>query len=167
MSGSKVYDRLESKEVQVLPVLSFHFKRAFESVYRKIIFKQKFVNPWVADVTEVIDPLVFYQWFKAVSDFSDFGREVSIIRDNKNKPKEYLIKFNHFGTFKFHCGKVLVKEEDICQYLKKENNATGEKAKILVSEENVAVFRFKVSTGVLSIKLKYRVKNRYGVIISY
>ena len=174
MSGRKAYkpkpyepyEHLESKEVSVLPILNFHFKRAFASVYRKILFKQTFVNPWVVEVSEVIEPIVFYQWFKAVSDFSNFGREVKVIRDKKRKPKEYLIEFKHFGTFKFHCNKVL-QEEEIHHYLRKENSATGEKAKILVSEENAAVFRFKISTGVMLMTMKYCVRNRYGVVISY
>ena len=166
MSGPVVYQKLSSKQIEVSRILKFHFERIVRSVNRKIVFRQSFTRPWTVEVSEPVSLEIFYEWFKAVSDFSNFGRTVSIIRNKKREPKEYRISFTHFGTFKFHINEA-AKLDDIVEFFSKKNTKTGEKAKVVVSESDPVEIIYKISTSSVSLKLKYIVQNRYGNVCSF
>ena len=102
------YGSLEEKKIDIKSILSFHVLKILESLNRRITFKEKFKNPWTVEVGEHIHFSVFYEWFKAISDYKiEFGRTINIKRNSKNKPSNYTIVFNHFGCFKFHFEKIV------------------------------------------------------------
>ena len=96
--------------------------KILERLNRRITFKEKYKNPWIVEVGEHIHLSVFYEWFKAISDYkTEFGRTINIKRNSKNKPSNYTIVFNHVGCFKFHFTKIV--GEKISNYLEKVNKS--------------------------------------------
>lgn len=161
------YDELRKSEVKVSPVLEWHLKRVLNSIHRKITFKQKFKNPWCVEVVEYLYKDIFYQFFRAVRDYrTSFGRNVDIVREKSGTPKEYILKFSHFGALVFHLNLATNKTCDIAKLFTK-SNPLGNTAEIEVSEEKPAVIRYKIKTGTMTIKMHYCVKNKYGNICSF
>ena len=159
------YGSLEEKKIDIKSILSFHVLKILESLNRRITFKEKFKNPWTVEVGEHIHFSVFYEWFKAISDYKiEFGRTINIKRNSKNKPSNYTIVLNHFGCFKFHFEKIV--GEKISNFLEKLNKS-GSQAKVEITSDKQAILDYKVSSSVLSLKVHYNVKNRYGTVCSF
>ena len=164
----ETYEVLERKEVKIVGVLEFHMKRLTSSIHRKLSFKQKFVDPWVINISEYISKEVYYEFFRAVRDYKiSYGRTCEIVRSKKNEPKEYVITFVHYGCLRFHLSKVIDANVDIDAVLSK-SDAIGNKAKVIVDDaDKKAIMHYKISTGELKLKLHYEVKNKFGNICSF
>ena len=125
---SESYDALEEKKIDIKGILSFHVLKILERLNRRITFKEKLKNPWIVEVGKHIHFIVFYKWFKAISDYDiELGQTISIKLNSKNKPSNYTTMFKHFGCFKFHFEKVV--GEKISNYLEKVNKS-GLQAKV-------------------------------------
>lgn len=161
------YEELKKSKIKVSPVLEWHLFRVINSIHRKIIFRQKFRNPWCVEVVEFIHKDIYYQFFRAVRDYHiTYGRTETLVCDKSGHPKEYNLKFTHFGAFSFHFEKATNKSVDIRKLFKK-SNAIGNIAEIEISEEKPATVDYKIKTGAMTIKLHYSVKNKFGNVCSF
>lgn len=116
----ETYQVLANKHVKTYEIIQFHFKKILQGIYRRLTFKQKFKNPWVAEVGEYICPEVFYEYYKAIRDFKiSFGRTTEVKRNKQGKPTSYTIKFNHLGCMNFHLKKS-IDGSSTDEYLKKQ-----------------------------------------------
>ena len=82
-----VYKSLKEKNIKVFEVLQYHLNRIVIGIQRKISFKQTFTKPFQIEIVEYLEATCFYQFFKAVSDYSEFGRKVTILRDKRENQK--------------------------------------------------------------------------------
>ena len=164
---SNSYEKLKRKEHSVQEILHFHISHLLECVHRRLSFRQKFKNPWLIEATERLNCKIFYEWFKAIEDYSiAFGRETEIRRDKSRlrNVKEYKVVFTHLGTFKFHISQIIGKDN---LDLVKVNKTTGANVKIVVSSEKPAVLVYNVKKGHVTLCVNYELYNRYDVLCSF
>ena len=148
-------------------ILHFHISHLLECVYRRLSFRQKFKNPWLIEATERLNCKIFYEWFKAIEDYSiAFGRETEVKRDKSRlrNVKEYKVVFTHLGTFKFHISQVIGKDN---LNLVRLNKTTGAKVNIVVSPEKPAVLVYNVKKRHVTLCVNYELYNRYDVLCSF
>ena len=138
--------------------------RLIVSVYRKLTFRQKYKDPWTVVASEPIPKDIFYEWYKTIEGHStEFGRTLKKRKTNK-KTVSYLIQFTHFGTFKYQFGEITGKDKII---LEKVKATTKGKIQVVCSNERPITVLYDISKGVVTIKLKYNLFNRYGQLCSF
>ena len=88
---SNSYEKLKRKEHSVQEILHFHISHLLECVYRRLSFRQKFKRPWLIEATERLNCKIFYEWFKAIEDYSiAFGRETDKKRQKQTEECERI-----------------------------------------------------------------------------
>ena len=163
--SSTSYADLKSKNTPTINVLNFFVNRLIVSVYRKLTFRQKYKDPWAVVASEPIPKDIFYEWYKAIEDHStEFGRTLEKRKNKHKKTVSYIIQFTHFGTFKYHFGEIIGKDKII---LEKVKATTKEKIQVVCSNERPITVSYDISKGVVTIKLKYNLFNRYGQLCSF
>ena len=155
------YKVLKEHKSTTFEIVEWHFKSIIESIKRKIILRPNYRDPHTVKISVVIFKQVFYQVYRAVRDYPiQFG--ISCETNKKGTiVKGYVIKFSHIAALRFHL-KQLSCVEEIDEYFQRKFKH-GERAKLTVSEEDPAVFEYKVSTDTLNIRIKYCVVNKYGI----
>ena len=164
----ETYEVLRKQDVKVSSLVVFHLNRMLTGIKRKIIFRQKFKDPWTAEVIEFIEKQVFYQYFRALRDYHiSFGRTTETVRDKKGNPVSYIITFTHFGCLRFHLKEgTNTTPNDIKNFFTKKDK-NGNKATVLCTTEKPAVMTYKIKTGACHLKVKYQITNKYGNVCSY
>ena len=153
------YSTLRSTNLPAIEILQFYIQQVLDSIYRKLSFKQRFKNPWVIEVLELLPRQVFYQWFRAVQNHStEFERSLHIKWDSAGDTIGYKISFTHLGTFKYHIGEIIGGKENI--KIREESKVTGELAKVAFSEEKLAEIVYQIKKGQVSFQLKQGVFNK-------
>ena len=77
------YERLDTRNIVVSDLLSWHFQGIVGEIHRKISGREKFRNPWTISITRNIYWPVFLEFYRAISDYhTSFGRRIV---KNKNK----------------------------------------------------------------------------------
>ena len=93
------YKAYRSYKFNVCEIGEFHVRSIVESVYRKILQKQKFKNPRTVNVHGIIYKDI--KLFRTIRDYSiSFGRSVEVLRTEKGIATWYVITFTHFGALK-------------------------------------------------------------------
>lgn len=161
------YSSLNETKIEVSPVLEWQFSRFLSSIRRKLIFKQKFKNPWMVEISENIHFSIYYQFYRAVRDHSSaYGRVVETIKNKKGVTTQLVIAFSHLGTLKYHLSKVS-KIKNVAYYFSKTHAVNGCKAKVEVSAENPVTFIYTKSKHCLVITAHYTIHNKYGSVCSF
>ena len=158
------YKVLKEHKSSTFEIVEWHFKWIIQSLKRKIILRPNFRDPHMIKISVVIFKKVFYQVYRAIRDYpTQFG--ISCEANKKGTiVKGYVIKFTHIAALRFHL-KQLSGVEEVDDYFQRKFQH-GERAKLTVTEEEPAVFEYKVSTDTLNIRIKYSVVNKYGIAYS-
>lgn len=157
------YKILKEHQSSTSELITWHFTNIFESIHRKLTLPQNFRDSFTVKITTIIFRNLFYQAYRAIRDYpTQFG---IICNTNKNRTKKvtgYVVKFTLKDAFQFHLKKLCGDNEDIernfCKWFQHR-----EKAELIVTEENPALFEYKVSTDTMNISIKYSIKNKYGI----
>lgn len=160
------YRILTVQKVEVLPILADHFADLLKSVKRKISPRQSIRNPWKIIVKMKIYHSIYYEFFRAVRDWSsEFGRSISIERGANGLLKTQTISFTHKGTFVYHISRVVGERFKVNDFLKKSVTGGGF-GKLLFSSANPVVFIFNVQKNELVVSGTYQLVNRYGNVMN-
>lgn len=160
------YEYLSSHKSDTSELVHWHFKLVLQSISRKITSKQTYRDPFTVSVTQLMNPDLFFQAYRAIRDYSiQLGITTECHKTTKKKVKSYSIKFERLGVFKFHISK-LSNCKNITYYLNKTFKCSG-KGTVEVSEEKPSIITFKVSTGSLTLKCFYVYTNSYGHVCSF
>ena len=159
------YEVLIAKNIQILPVLNFHFGHLLKSVLRKITRKQTLRRPGFLEASVLIEQSTFIEWFYVVRDFHiKTFRYIKVERNNDKSIKVITIIFHHIGPLSFHLGKAFgLKSSELQQkYFKK--TWTNGKGELVATECDPIVLQYVTKTGKLIITGHFVVKNIYGNI---
>ena len=97
------YKKFRELEFNAKEILEFHFQRISSSIYRKLLFKQKYHNPWTIEVVEFVNPTICKEFFRAIHDFHlKAGVTSQVVRDRRGKPKDYVVNFSMVEIFLHH-----------------------------------------------------------------
>lgn len=166
MSCLDVYAVLEKRQTSTSQLIHTYIHKMLDDVSRKIIFKEKYHDPWIASCFIFMPFTVFLEFFKVIRDYvPNFGKSTKKILDAKANTKEIIISFTHMGTFLYHMRR-LSGDENIVDLLEKRNAKTLSKASVNITEEKPAVFTYNVKKNIVTFSIPYNVKNKYGMLIS-
>lgn len=162
MNRFEPYKILKEHQLFTFTLVQWHFQSVLKSLSRKVTIRQSFRNPFTIVLSETIYKEVYYQAYRVIRDYpTHFDTETKTIKKS-GVVKSYEIKFTAIQSLRFHL-KQLSNIDDTDQYLKK-SFPHGEKGEVLVSEEQPALFFFKVSTNTLTVTMKFSIKNRHGTV---
>ena len=159
------YAVLGRQNVEVLPLLKFHFKEVFKTIHRRLSIRPTLKNPWVIVVSHKIFFDVFIQFFRAVRDYK-IQLGVEIIEEKRDRHRRLLsakIKFSNYNTFLFHFDKALGGGIEIKSLLQKSIRDCT--AKVVISDDKPALLNYDCKKHLLNLKVHYLAKNRYGNIL--
>ena len=116
---------------------------------------------------EKIYPDSFIEAFKAIRDYKiEFGRTYSVKRDKNGLGLNYVIRFTHLGSLRFHLHKLSGIEKSSIDSLFRKKSVSGE-AYINVSEEKQCIIEFDRKKSILKVRISYVVENKYGTVCSF
>ena len=70
----KSYEESRNKQLHIFDVIKIHLEHIFQSLARKITFRQKYQDPWTASSCEFVQKDILY-WYRAIRDHEiAFGR---------------------------------------------------------------------------------------------
>ena len=165
MSRFEPYKILKEHQLSTFTIVQWHFQSVLKSVKRKITLRQSFRNPFTIVLSETIYKDVYYQAYRVICDYPiHFGTKTKTVKKS-GVVKSYEIKFTAIQSLRFHL-KQLSNLDDADQYLKK-SFPHGEKGEVLVSEEQPALFFFKVSTNTLTVTMNFSLKNQHGTVFTF
>ena len=160
------YSVLKEHKSSTYNLVKWHFETIVRSIYRKISLKRKYKDPFTCSIFNTIHKDLFYKGFQAVRDYQiQFGRSIEVIKNRKGEIVTYIVKFEHYGAFKFHL-KELSGVENI-EDLFKRTFTCGSIGKIKVSAEKPAALTYKCRTNTLHFHIHYEITNKFGNITSY
>lgn len=162
------YDRLALKEVKVYEIITWKWVEILKAVKRRIIFKQKFKDPWIIKITESIHRSVFIPCFQAIRDHVvHFDFSFNVKRNRQGHGEFYTLVFKHFGELHFHLSKLSGQTKgEVLKCLKKDGSHKR-KASVVVSPERPATITYNVKKARMTVELSYDITNRYGNVCSH
>lgn len=167
MSRFEPYKILKEHQLSSFTIVQWHFESILKSIKRRITIRQSFRNPFTIEFTEIIYKEVYYQAYRVIRDYpTQFGTETKTVKNKSGIVKSYEIKFTAIQALRFHLKQLSNIDDAAEQYLKK-SFPHGEKGEVSVSEEQPALFFFKVSTNTLTVTMKFSIKNQHGTVCTF
>lgn len=156
------YEKLKSKHVEVSDLIQWHFLEILKTINRRLIFKEKFQNPWTITISERVNKSVFIPLFQAIRDHKVHHQLSVIVRRDRLGHGEYFqIIFKHLGEFVFHLSKLCVcSRDDVKAYLFK-ISTNDRNAEIKLTPEKPGTIEYHPKKSRMTIKFLYEVKNKY------
>ena len=153
------YERLNNKDIKIVPLLELSFTDALKSVHRKIS-QRSLRKAGKISVRSKLHKLVFWEFYRAIKNWSsEFGRTLSVSKNRQGFVKQYKIVFHHKGTLKFHLGKLV--PGDLDKYLVKKF-AAGSRGVVEVNETTPFHITFNTNRNEMIFDCKFNTINRYG-----
>ena len=135
------YQRLNSKKVEIVPILSLELEEILRAIRRKVSTKISVKTPKQVLVEKKIHTSIFNAWYIAIKTYkTEFGPLLEVTRNKKNIISSITVKFVTKGSLKLHLNEATNKTLNIEQFLSKKFRG-GSKGKIVVSEEKPFVLQ--------------------------
>ena len=143
------YETFKLKDCNVAVIAEWHFLELLKVVKRRLIFRQKFTNPWIINITENIHNIPVYQ---AVRDHTlHYNIHFTVKWDRIGNGEKYSIYFQHLGELIFHLSKITnITKLAVKEFLHKAgmNDRTAE---VVVSDEKTFSIEYDVKKSKLTV----------------
>ena len=173
MSSFDSYQALRKAKSNTTELLRWHFTTILEGIYRRLVTKEKFKDPWEIRVKLSVHRSVFLEFYKAVRDHvTSYGRTTTSTKGKAGKIKTYQIEFEKLASFVRHVSLIFQHAESEGQikvngYLKRTWDSSGSTATVICSADKPIKVQYSTVKSKLTVQIKYEVTNKYGETCSY
>ena len=173
MSSFDSYQALRKAKSNTIELLTWHFTTVLEGIYRGIVTKEKFKDPWEIKVKLSVHRSVFTEFYEAVRDHvTSYGRKTTSTKDKAGKIKTYQIEFDKLASFVRHVSLIFEDAEsqgqiNVKEYLKRTWNSSGSAATVICSADKPISVQYSTVKSEMTVQMKYQVTNKYGEKCSY
>ena len=102
-SNLEIYNVLKKKNILIYDLVKWHFEKILTGINKRLTFKRKFTDPFVATLSREIHATIFMKFieqFVTLFNHLDFLPSAKIIK--KGQVTFYRIEFKHLRTFVHH-----------------------------------------------------------------